>query len=146
MFDQEALRNKRSTPEVAEVSSKNTLSGLNVHELLALRADIDTFLPSQSIMEMDLESELLLQYHQTKALLAAVISEDDTPANQKAQLVNTCSSILNQITKSQTDLYNGERLKIMEQALINALKGVPDDVSEKFFSNYERELLNLDKK
>jgi len=143
VFNQEELRNKRSNPPPEEVSMKKMLSGLNVHELLALRLEIDAFLPSQSIMDMDLESELLLQYQQTKTLLASIVDDDETPANQKAQVINSCSSILAQITKSQTDLYNGERLKIMEQALINALKTVPTEVSDDFFVNYEREIAGL---
>lgn len=146
MFDQEALKNKKELGMGSQSPSPKTLSGLNVHELLSLRAEIDTFLPSQSIMDMDLESELLMQYAQTKAILAEAISDVETPANQKAQLVNTCANILSEITKSQSSLYNAERLKVMEQALINALKEAPSDVSEKFFLNYERELSMLGKR
>lgn len=146
MFDQAMLKNASKADFLSEKPSKVTLSGLNIHELMALRSEIDTFLPSLSIMDMDLEGELLLQYAQTKALLASVVEDSETPANQKAQLMNTCSAILTQITKSQSDLYNGERLKIMEQALINAMKTVPTDVSEKFFESYERELQALNRK
>lgn len=146
MFDQEAHKKNISNPLFEEVPSKKTLSGLNVHELMKLRAEIDTYLPSLSIMDMDLEGELLMQYAQTKALLASVVDDEVTPANQKAQLMNTCSAILTQIIKSQTDLYNGERLKVMEQCLMNALKTVTDEVSIKFFDNYERELSTLARK
>lgn len=145
MFDKESLKNRDKTVKPVVSSRDLSLASLTLHELIAKRAEIDTFLPSLTIMEMDLEQELLMSYHQTKALIADVIKDDETPANQKAQLVNTCNSILTQITKSQTDLYNSERLKIMEQCLSNALKNAPDNVSEKFFMDYERELLTLAK-
>lgn len=143
MFDQKALKEGKARVNPVRTSGELTLSGLTIHELLAKRAEIETYLPSAALVDMDLEGELLMQYHQTKALLSAVIEDDQTPANQKAQIINSCSAILTQITRTQTDLYNGERLKVMEQAVINALKSVPDEVSEKFFENYERELARM---
>ncbi len=144
MFDLDKAKNGMQEAKESRNLSAKTLSGMNIHELLALKAQIDTFLPSQTLVDMDLEGELLMQYHQTKLLLSSVIDDEETPANQKAQLMNTCSAILTQITKSQSDLYNGERLKILEQALINALKTVDTDIAERFFVNYERELKTLD--
>ena len=140
MFDEKAAKERLNSLDSPQKPLGKTFSGMNLHELLAVRAEIDTYLPAQELKDVDIEGELLMQFHQTKALLASVIDDVDTPANQKAQLVNTCSSILSEITKSQTSLYNAERLKIMEQALINALKTVPDSISEAFLDNYEREL------
>ncbi|MDI1362525.1 hypothetical protein [Methylotenera sp.] len=145
MFDRKAMKAEKKEVKPVESTRDLTLSGLTIHELLAKRAEIDTYLPSTSLIDLDLEHELLMQYHQTKALLAEVIKDEQTPANQKAQIVNTCSNILSEITKSQATLYNAERLKIMEQCLTNALKEMPTEVSEKFFLNYERELGNLTK-
>lgn len=140
MFDKEALKNRDKETKPEEKTWGTTLSGLNLHELMALRAQIDANLPSTAIIDMDLSGELMLQYLQTKTLLASIIDDEGTPANQKAQVINTCSAILGNITKTQTQLYNAERLKIIEQCLMNALKGTTKPVQEKFFENYSREL------
>lgn len=143
LFDKSAFKSVSIESESNQIVSDKTLSGMNLHELLALVAKIEVYLPSKSLKDMNLEDELLIQYQQTKALLASIIDDVGTPANQRAQVINSCSSILAQITKTQTDLYNSERLKVLEQALINALKTVPESVSEKFFENYERQLEGL---
>lgn len=140
MFDKEALKNRDKETKTEEKTWGTTLSGLNLHELMALRAQIDANLPSTAIIDMDLSGELMLQYLQTKTLLASIIDDEGTPANQKAQVINTCSAILGNITKTQTQLYNAERLKIIEQCLMNALKATTKPVQEKFFENYSREL------
>lgn len=143
MFDEIKLKNMENADNSARKPEGKTLSGMNLHELLALRAEIDTYLPSQNLQDVNLEGELLTQYHQTRALLASIIQDELTPANQKAQVINTCSSILSEITRTQTSLYNAERLKVMEQAVINALKSAPTEVSDLFFANYERELATV---
>jgi hypothetical protein len=140
MFDASKLEELENGGKSNGVVSKTTLSGLNIHELLALRAEIDAYLPEKAMKDMNLEEELMMQYHQTKALLAEVIVDTGTPTNQKAQVINTCNNILAEITKSQTVLYNSQRLKVMEQALINALNGVDPVISDKFFALYSAEL------
>ena len=58
------------------------------------------------------------------------------PANQKAQLINSCASLLSQMTKTQTELYGAERLKRMEQALIETLKTMDLKIYEQFMVAY----------
>mgnify|MGYP003605774980 CR=1 FL=1 len=145
MIDKEKLQQRISGDQQQEPSSmKKTFSGLTIAELLTMKAEIEAYLPSTSIMDLNLEGELLMQYAQTKELLNLVIGDEAVPANQKSQIINSCSAILSNLTKSQTELYNGERIKIMEQCLINALKSLPDDVSDRFFEAYARELKVLD--
>jgi uncharacterized protein (UPF0147 family) len=145
MFDKNDLKNRVVEKKESNSPSKRELSGLTVHELIALRAEIDTFLPSMSMSDMNMEQELLLQFQQTKTLLNTILTDEEVPANQKAQVINTCNAILTEITKTQSSLYNAERLKIMEQCLTNALKSAPTEVSDKFFESYERELKILEK-
>lgn len=123
-----------------------SLVGLTVSELLERRGAIDALLPPRRLSEVDIEEELLLQFARTKELLGAVTASTDTPANQKAQVANACSAILEQLIKLQTRLYSAERVKILEAALIKTLREFDESVHARFLEIYERALTGLDAK
>ena len=50
--------------------------------------------------------------------------------------MNTISAILKEIVKMQTDLYNAERVKKLEAAMIDALKLAPKEAQDAFFEQY----------
>lgn len=93
---------------------------------------------AEKLSDLDLDQELL---HQYKAAVASYeeVRYVDTPANQKAQLLNSITSIITNIVKLQTDLLNAERLKKLESTLISVLKKYPEMRSE-FLEEYERAL------
>ena len=93
----------------------------------------------KSMAGMDVQGELLKQYNSAKRLYTAAEYDTGVPLNQKAQTLNTISAILGSITKSQTELYNSERLKVMEAVLIDVLKNFPE-VQEAFMQRYEERL------
>lgn len=109
----------------------------DINALLRARAEIDARLPASKLADLDLETEVVLQYQQTKQLLLDVLG-GSSPANQKAQVANSCASILDQLIKMQARLYSAERLKAIEAALIKTLKTLPQDTQEAFFVQYER--------
>ncbi len=119
------------------------LETLSVNELLEWRASIDKLLPARSLAELDLEEEVLLQFARTKALYDRVAEDSNTPANQRAQVANSCTSILDQLIKMQAKLYGAERVKALEQVLIRVLKTLPEAAQTEFFSRYERALEEL---
>ena len=59
--------------------------------------------------------------------------------------MNTVTTILKDITKMQTEMYNSNRVKVLENCLLAAIKGAPDDVQSKFFAEYESLLKKTDK-
>jgi len=73
-------------------------------------------------------------------MVEALEFESDIPANQKAQAMNTLTTILQQIIKIRTDLYNAEYLKKIEQILLKTLKALPVDVQQEFMEEYEQSL------
>jgi len=75
-----------------------------------------------SFNELNLETELLKQYNRAETLISEVMHDPETPLNQKAQTLNTITSILASITKQQTDIYNAGRLRIIEDVLLETLK------------------------
>lgn len=136
-----AQLSKKATSEVVPVVPAAPIVDLapfSLDELLALRAQIDARLPATALADLDLEEELVIQFQQTKGLLNRVIADENVPANQKAQVTNSCSSILGQITRMQTELYSAERVKALEAALIKSLLTLPEPAQIQFFAEYER--------
>lgn len=105
-------------------------------DLLRLRERINARLPS-SLAALDLEEELYTQLTTAKALSAEL--DDDTPANQRAQVLNSISTVLKQIVEMQTSLSTTETIKRMERILIETLKEFPE-LSDAFMRKYEASL------
>lgn len=120
-----------------------SLDGLDLNGLLELRGRIDARLPPRSLAELDLEEEVLLQFARTKQLYDDVVIDKGTPANQKAQVANSCSAILAQLVKMQETIYSAERMKAIEGAVIRTLRAFPEDLQKRFFETYERALESL---
>ena len=64
------------------------LDTMSVEELRELRDEIDRRLPEDSLDSLNLEKELVGQYRKTKDLMDSVLHDDETPANQRAQVAN----------------------------------------------------------
>lgn len=136
----EALSRKAPKIDVPDTDSENfvDVSKLDLNGLLSLRLAIDARLPARALADVDLEEELVIQFTQTKTLLNDVVTDDDTPANQKSQVINSCTAILGALTKMQSELYAAERVKALEAALIKALRTLPESTQLAFFAEYER--------
>jgi len=127
------------TPDPGLDSDPFDISLLSVPELLALRDRVMAALPASSLKEMNLEQEVVLMFLSTRALLHSVLeSGEATPANQKAQVANTCAANLQQLVKMQLDLYTSERVKAIEIALGRTLKSLPEETQVSFINEYER--------
>lgn len=96
-------------------------------------------LPSVDLNDIDLGQELADNLTAARQLRLD-ITHDDTPANQKAQVMNTITSILANLVKLQTDLYNAQRQKDLEEILITVIKTLPTPAQDLFFQLYEDRL------
>jgi hypothetical protein len=110
---------------------------LSIPDLLALRAQIDAALPAAALADLDLESELVVQYQTIKELQNRTLGDDETPANQKAQVANACAAVLGQLVKMQAEFYTAERFKSIEGLMVKALKTLPLEHAEQFLRDYE---------
>lgn len=144
LFDASKLSQPLASPEGTD--RLVPLETLPLNELLELRARIDALLPARSLSDLDLEEEVLLQFARTKGLYDDVIKDIGTPANQRAQVANSCTAILDQLIKMQKALYSAERVKALEGALIRTLKEVSEEVQARFFEIYERALASTSQK
>lgn len=113
------------------------LAKLTEGELLYLRSQIDAVLPVTRLADMNLERELTLQLRSAQALQQIVLEDTHTPANQKAQVMNSVSATMQQLVKMQIDYYTPERLKKIESALVTVLSTFDTDMTKDFFTRYE---------
>ena len=132
-----AFLDTRPSSDVIDVNPNVNLDHFSLHDLLKLRGDIERRLPARSIKDINLSQELVLQFLAAQELQNEVIRDDETAANQKAQVANSVAAILGQIAKLQQEIYTTERLKTIEAKLIEALNAVPREVQEQFFEVYE---------
>lgn len=98
-------------------------------------------LPVVALADLDLLDELYKQYVIGKQLLSDA-DADEAPLNQKAQTLNSVVSILGTITKMRTELYNAEKLKSLEGALLETLKEFPE-MSDRFLELYTNKAESL---
>jgi len=87
---------------------------------------------------LDIHSELLDNYNAALALRETLPYRDDVPPNQIAQIMNSMTTILTQLTKLQTELYSSQRIKDIELILIETLKSMPQPMQDKFFDLYTK--------
>lgn len=140
MIDQEKLSRIQSGEAFVFRSPHDLpdLSDKSVQELLDLRRAIDKALPSTSLQQMNLEEELVLQYHQVMELQTKTMSSEEIPANQQAQVANAVAGILQQLVRMQSEFHTAERFKAMESLMLKYIKKLPIEVAEAFLDEYER--------
>ena len=112
-------------------------------ELEDLALDTKIVKPSKkntigSLRSLNLDSELYNTYTTAKEFLSDIKDDPELNPGQVAQVMNTINTILKEITKMQTDLYDAERLKKLETCMILAIKHAPADVQARFFEEYEQ--------
>lgn len=141
--DDNALPSIRSTGSSGKRSASVTNWSIHtVAELIQFRDEINAHLPPTELSELNLEQEVLLQFHVMRELQSDVLAEKDLPANQRAAVANSVASILRTLADRQSELYTSERFKDIENLLIRTLTLFPEDVASKFLTEYERIIRN----
>lgn len=123
-----------------QVTPTFRLDSMGKAERLDLRAQLDASL-KLDLKELDLGQELGFTFQQARALYDEVNGDEKTPANQRSQILNTLTGILQGIVKTQTELYNIERLKRLESAMLKALKTLPAENQAAFMDLYAQYLV-----
>lgn len=70
------------------------LNGLDEEALMNLRVHIDNKLPPTKLKNLDLEKELVIQFKLSQQVQKHILEDYDTPANQKAQVLNSVVSTM----------------------------------------------------
>ena len=114
-----------------------SLPGYGPEEIDRLRQALSS--PQQAGESLDLQAELVAQFRAAKALFERVQFDEDTPANQIAQIINSSAALLKQLAAVQIELHTAERFRCAEAALIDSLKAFPE-LQEKFLGDYTARL------
>lgn len=118
-------------------------AGLPIQDLIRYRDQIMRHLPPVNLAEMDMEQEMLLQFHALRAVQNDVLDDESVAVNQRAQISNSVSAVLTKLADKQQEIYTSERLKKIERLLITAVEGLPDEVTQKFLDSYYEMLEKL---
>lgn len=114
-----------------------------VHELIKYYEEIRAHLPGVNLSEMNMEEELVLQLHSIKSIQSMIIDDDDIAPNQKAQVANSVTAVINRLVDMQGEVYASERFKRIENLMIRALRKLPEDVAAGFLDDYTALLASL---
>jgi hypothetical protein len=120
-------------------SSKFDLNTMSQVDLLDLHAKIEAKLTGTRLSDVNLEKETLIQFQKAKALQQKANEAKDVPVNQLAQVQNSIRTILESLSKMQTQLHDSESIKRWKAALIRVVKELPKDAQTKFFELLELE-------
>lgn len=138
MINKETLAGIKTSAAPEEKPSYDAmLKAMSQTDLRRLQSDVEKLLPSDSLSDMDMPKELMRQYHRVKLLQDDVMIDNDTPVNQKAQVAGQVASTLQQLTKMQTEFYNSERFRNIENLMIKFLKGLPLEQARDILLEYE---------
>lgn len=99
---------------------------------------VPEFIPLTSD-NLNLEHELLEQYNRARKILHEASYDDSIAVNQKAAALNSATSIISALTRTQAELYSLERIKKIETVLIEVLKKFPE-LQQEFLARYEEAL------
>lgn len=123
---------------VPNSGAKVVWASMGIDALLDAYGEIVKYLPPTELSKMNLEKELLMQFHIVQNLQTNVLADESIPPNQKAQVANTVAATLNKIVDMQQSVYEAERFKLIENALIRYLNSRGEEVAAKFIEEYER--------
>lgn len=118
------------------------LSGYDVEDLIEIHEQVLIKLPN--VQQIDLQQELVFQFLIAKELLNKARHDEETPLNQKSQVINSAASLLKQLADTQLGIYNSTRFRLMEQVLTETLRSTDLELAQEFLTEYRRRLESLD--
>lgn len=136
MIDESKVKNFGRGDETS--TSPFRWSALPLETLLRYLDEIRQVLPATTLLDMNMEEELILQFQAVRTLQNTILDDISVPANQKAQVANSVASVLGSIADLQNKVYSSERFKRIETLLIRHLNKLPEDVAAAFLEDYEQ--------
>ena len=115
-----------------------SLDLMDESQLRELRGRIDALLPQDNLSDMDMAVELVTQLNKVKKLQDDVLDDDETPANQRAQVAGQVASVMQQLIKLQGEFYTPDRFRKIENMMILYMKKLPLADARAFIDEYER--------
>ena len=92
-------------------------------------------------MKINLSTEIKDHFERLRTLSDAAVTDEHEKMSAKASVMSAMTALLRELTKTQEQLVNMERLLKVEQALIETVKEVLDEEGQKAFTKKLKELL-----
>jgi hypothetical protein len=92
---------------------------------------------------IDVGEELNEHYQAVIRTRDDLIDNPDVKGSEKAALLNATTTIIRELAKMQTDLYNSGRIALLQQAIIEALKEVDPALQSRTMAILEEKLARL---
>lgn len=93
-----------------------------------------------SFKDFNAADQVIENLNNARRLFAELSNDSDTSASAVVSAVGQVTSILKELTKMQGEIYNQERVKHMEEALIRVLQRFPSDLQDQFLEEFTQEL------
>lgn len=141
MFDDELTQKIGKTtakPPNKVGSAAFNWKSLSLEDLIRNYDEIRDNLPPIALKDLNIEEELLLQFHQLRRLQGDVLNDESLPLNQRAQVASTVAASLHKLSERQEAIWSSERFKDIENLLIRTLSQLPEDLAASFLDTYEK--------
>lgn len=99
---------------------------LDKEDQYTVQVFLSGILPPPDADKIDLSVEIATQLRNCKQLLAEAMSNKFLPMNQKTAAMNAANRAIAALTSLQASVYNIERVKTFEEAVMATLKGHAD--------------------
>lgn len=132
MKDYSLSQPEKTNPDEVPSAVLTNVRQLSERQMMALRHELDNLLNIE-ISQLNLTEELGLQYRQGKNLLASIESDVKVAPNQKSQVFNAVQSQLEKIIKLRNLVYDQERLKRYESAMLKVLEMKGNEKEQELF-------------
>jgi len=92
------------------------------------------------IEQLNLSDELIKHFAAVKAQMDTALDSPDSTPTQIAAAAKVINDLLGQLIRMQTEVYNIDRIRAMEHALVESIQILPEATKEEFFRIYENQL------
>jgi len=138
-FDEQETAPASDKKDSLDSGRKIIWKGMSVAELLRHKSELERCLPPRQLVDINVEEQLMLQYAVMREFQESIISDNETAANQRAQVGSAVSKLILDIADRQKEVYSSERVKRLETALIRACRDhMPEEACKQFLEAYER--------
>lgn len=93
--------------------------------------------------DIDLRKEVIEQMRAVRALRQAAVSSNgnvEVGLKEAKEALSATTSLLTLLTKLQADIYNADRVRVIQKTTIEVLKGVDPEIHQQFMDKLKERL------
>ena len=88
-------------------------------------------------VRISVSKELAEHYRKVLDLRDGILEDEDSEDKSRISVLNATTSIIKELAKIQSDLYNAERFAILQQIIVKTLKESNKEIAEKVIRDLE---------